>query len=292
MRVRRCLVKPLLGLLAVAVLQLGLAAGSGTSLAAAPAKKVFVPVKVLPRAPLAKPRVVLRPLVKPIIRPVVTRAPYRAPPLSRPQIVHRLATLPHTAFRAPVVVPLRPLKPARPAVVAPTAPKPASLTPPTTTLLPLTEKPLLLAQKTDWSVFRAAAGTGKTCFAATRPKDSEPRSGSRKPVTLYLTSYAAEGIKNELTVKLGWQAPADSTVTAMIAGREYPLSAGRDLAYPATGRVQRDLLQAMRNGNTLLLRTASKSDGAVIVRDSFSLIGLAEALRATEAACADPVAVH
>ncbi len=283
MRVRRCLVKPLLGLLAVVMLQLGVA------MAAAPVKRPVVPSKVQPRAPIAKPKLVLRPLLKPIARAVIARQPYHPVPLSRPQIVRRLATLPHTAFRAPVAVPLRPLKPARPALAAPQL---VSLTPPATPLLPQTEKPVLLAQKTDWSVFRSVSGTGKTCFAATRPKDSEPSLGSRNPVYLYLTSYTTDGIKNEVTVKMGWNAPADSTVTAMISGREYPLSAGRDLAYPSTGRVQRDLLQAMRNGNTLLLRTASKADGSVIVRDSFSLIGLAEALRATETACADPVTPH
>ena len=292
MRVRRCLVKPLLGLLAFAMFQMGGAAATGVAMAAVPVKRPVVPAKVLPRTPIAKPKLVLRPLIKPIARPVIARQPYHPPPLSRPQIVRRLATLPHTAFRAPVVVPLRPLKSAKPAVAAPTAPKLVSLTPPAAPPLPQTEKPVLLAQKSDWSVFRASAGTSRTCFAATRPKDSEPRLGSRNPVTLYLTSYYSDGIKNELTVKMGWQTPAGSTVTAMIAGREYPLSAGRDLAYPPTGRVQRDLLQAMRNGNMLLLRTASKTDGAVIVRDSFSLLGLAEALRVTETACADPVTAH
>ena len=236
-------------------LQLGAGLMLRESLAAAPVKKYHVPVK------------------------------RRVAPVLRAPIARRIAALPHTAFRAPAAQIYR-----RPPTSA--APKLASLTPPVTPSVLSPGKPIQLLQKADWSVFRATANGATTCFAATRPKDQVPKLDGRKPAYLYVTSYAADGIKNELTIKLGWQAPAGSEITAMVAGRDYKLAAGRQIAYPPSSRVQRDLLQAMRNGNTLLLRTTNKSDGTVIVRDQFSLLGLAEALHATDAACTEEVAPH
>jgi hypothetical protein len=218
---------------------------------------------------------------KPAKRPVVAARPAAKPAATRQRLLARLRTLPREAFRAPpprdatrAVVPIL----AHPAAVSPPAPPPALLT-----VRP--DAPVLLAQRGDWSVFRASLGDTRTCFAATQPKDSAPRLLNRTPVYLYLTSYVPGGIRDEMTVKLGFVVPPGSSLTATINGRGYRLAAKGDVAFPADAGSQRSLLDAMRHGAALQLMTVAR-DGSQTMTDAFSLLGLAAALQDTTSACA------
>ena len=97
--------------------------------------------------------------------------------------------------------------PAKP-VATPVSLPPATSAPTALPPAPRLNGPVLLAQKGDWSVFQSTSGGGRTCFAATRPKDSAPHLDDRKPVFLYLTSYAPGDVRNEVTFKMGM--PLDS----------------------------------------------------------------------------------
>ncbi len=241
-----------------------------------------------------KPAVAAKPAAKPVpVRPVV-RAPTKQQILAA-----KIRALPKTAFRAPLARPPVAAKPpvkvalARPAPYRPPAPvpqaKPVSLTPATQTppaLLARPDGPQLLARKSDWSVFRAISGDSRTCFAATRPKDSAPRLANRKQPFLYLTTYAPGDVRNEVTFKLGMPLETGSTVVAVIDGRNYRLAASGDMAYPKDIGGQRAILDGLRRGSSLTLRTAMAD--APIMTDAFSLLGLAAAMKASDEACVDP----
>lgn len=245
-----------------------------------------------------KPVVAARPVAKPVAKVVVR------PPTPKQLLAAKLQAAPKTAFRAPAPRPLvvarPPVKvalarpaPYRPAPVAPIARPvsltPASQTPPTIVIRP--GGPELLSQRGDWSAFRSISGDTRTCFVATRPKDSWPRLADRKPAFLYLTTYAPGDVRNEVTFKLGMPLDTDTSIVAVVDGHNYRLRAAGDMAYPGDIGVQRAMLDGLRRGNSLTLRTA-KADAplgsAPIMTDAFSLLGLAAAMKASDDACVDP----
>jgi len=207
------------------------------------------------------------------------------------------STAPKAAFRAQGVRPpvrlalVRPT-PYRPVAAAPLV-KPVSLPPDPAAALAPPSRPdgaVLLAQKGDWSVFRRISGDSRTCFVATRPKDSSPRLADRKPVYLYLTSYAPGDTRNEVTIKLGMPVESEEVVVAVVDGYNYRLAASGDMAYAMDIGGQRAMLEGMRHGNSLTLRMV-KADAAPgsapLMTDAFSLLGLATALKLSDAACAE-----
>jgi len=169
---------------------------------------------------------------------------------------------------APPSVPAQPASPLAPAFVAP-------------------GQPVLLAFASDWSIFRAEKDGAKTCYSATQPKDTAPQQAARGPVYLYVTSYAPGTIKHELTVNLGFNVPKEG-VTATIDGQDFPLSVGGDLAFPPNSQIQRDLLLAMRRGHTMLIRSSLGGAQSGVLTDAFSMLGVDDALRVIDAACATP----
>ena len=234
------------------VIAVGLCALAGSAIAVSPVKK-----KLLPKPKLVAHAVVTRPVV---VKP---------PPLAR------FKTIPKFAFRAP-----------QPRLPSPSPARPVTLTAPAVPHVIDPAKPTLLAQSGDWSAFRASTGGGQTCFSATQPKDTVPKQQGRAAAYVYLTNSWPGGVKHELTIQLGLNAPA-SGVTANVDGHDFRLAASGGVAYPPDTGTQQAMLQAMRHGHTLILKTDLNGSG--VVTDSFSLLGVEDALRATDYACIEPI---
>lgn len=209
------------------------------------------------------------------------------PPVARPQVIARPRYVPKLAFRAPAP---RPLAPRTTASITPL--RTVTLAPPATSVIVDGGKPALVALTGDWSVFAASVNGARSCFSATQPKDSAPRLPDRSPAYVYLASLPGGKQKRELTIKLGFNATPASAVTANVDGHDYPLQAAGDVAYPPNDSSQRDLLQAMRHGHTLLVRSTLASQAAAAVTDSISLLGMNDSMRLLDKACADPAALN
>lgn len=192
--------------------------------------------------------------------------------IAKPPVTASVRPVPKLAFRAP-----------QPKLPPPAVGQHVMHTPPAAPAAAAADKPTLLAQSGDWSAFRATSDGAPTCYSATQPKDTEPSQHGRSPVYFYLTSYSPGSIKHELTVKLGLAAPANGA-TANVDGQDFHLITKSGVAYPPDDRTQQDLLQAMRRGHTLLLKTGIN---AGVVTDSFSLLGVEDSMRASDAACSD-----
>lgn len=183
------------------------------------------------------------------------------PPAPAARLTPKYAFHPRTVIAAASSVPLNP----------PTLP-PAPVDP---------SKPQLLALNGDWSMFRFVKDGRRTCFAATKPKDSVPRQQAREQAYFYVTDATPGSVKHELTFKLGLSA---TSAMATVDGRDFQLAASNGLAYPPDEHTQKDLLQALRHGHTLILK--SDQPGSTAVVDSYSLLGIEQSLRATDQACA------
>src|SRR5262245_34042302 len=55
----------------------------------------------------------------------------------------------------------------------------------------------------DW-ILSVAQGDSKICYAATLPKMKEPASANRAKVLLYVSAWPKDGVKSEVSFKLGY----------------------------------------------------------------------------------------
>ena len=141
----------------------------------------------------------------------------------------------------------------------------------------------LLQKFDDWQVFLHETKDEKVCFAAAAPKDMEPKTAKRGPVFFYLTTWAKDGVRNEVSVKVGYAIKPDSTPVVAIGTDEYQLYAKDDKAFMRDPAEERRLLDSMRKGQTLTVKGVSLR--GTNTTDQYSLKGLASALKQVETSC-------
>jgi invasion protein IalB len=134
----------------------------------------------------------------------------------------------------------------------------------------------------DWS-FNVAEGDHKLCFAATQPKEKEPAAANRAKVLLYISAWPKEGVKSEVSVKLGYPIKPGSDVTITIGNDAFKLFAKDERAFVADPTEELKLIEAMKKGSKLLVQASSERGTAT--SDTYSLSGLSQALQALATSC-------
>jgi invasion protein IalB len=135
----------------------------------------------------------------------------------------------------------------------------------------------------NWSLNATADAANKTCFAATSPTLREPAGANRAPVVLYISAWPKEGVKSEISVKLGYKIKTGSDVVVTIGTATYTLFAKDDRAFIADATQELKLLDEMRKGAKLQVQATSERGTATT--DTYSLAGLSQALKALAQNC-------
>jgi hypothetical protein len=152
-----------------------------------------------------------------------------------------------------------------------------------TPLPALSQTTTQIAAHRDWSVYVHDASDGKVCFAATAPKDSTPRDVNRGPVYLYVTNWEKDGIKNEISVKIGYPFQEDSTPTVSVGDTTFQMFVREDNAFLRDPEDERRLVAAMKAGATMSVRGTSAR--GTVTTDNFSLFGVTAAIDEADSAC-------
>lgn len=141
----------------------------------------------------------------------------------------------------------------------------------------------LLKSFDDWQVFVHEAKDEKVCFAASAPKEMAPKGVNRGSVFLYLTTWAKDGVRNELSIKLGYTLKSDSTPLVAVGSDEFQLYPKDDKAFMRDPAEERKLIEAMRRGSDLTMKGTSSR--GTDTEDKYSLKGLTAALSHVESNC-------
>ncbi|MGO9170521.1 MAG: hypothetical protein ACLP7P_00950 [Rhodomicrobium sp.] len=176
----------------------------------------------------------------------------------------------------------QPAKPPKPPAVkpkpAPAAKKPAPATAPTV-------KARLLVKIGEWSVFiyEDTGGGGRVCFAAAAPADMQPKTAKRTPVVFYITTWQKDGVRNEVSVRLGYSMKPKSAAVITAGGQHFTLPGDDDKAYTKDLDDERKLLTAMSGGGAMVIKATSAKGTATT--DQYSLEGAAAAVQKAQEAC-------
>jgi invasion protein IalB len=141
----------------------------------------------------------------------------------------------------------------------------------------------LLQKYDDWQVFLHETKDEKVCFAASAPKEMKPDTAKRGAVYFYLTTWQKDGVRNEISVKVGYSIKPDSSPTVAVGDTEFQLYPKDDKAFMRDPGDERKLLDAMRkNANMTVKGTSARGTNTT---DQYSLKGLSNALKQLETAC-------
>lgn len=140
-----------------------------------------------------------------------------------------------------------------------------------------------LASFGNWTLNATPDEAGKTCFAATQPTQKEPAGANRAPVVMYISAWPKEGVKSEISVKLGYKIKGGSDVTVIIGTASFSLFSKDDRAFVADTTQELKLLDEMKKGSKLVVQATSERGTATT--DTYSLAGLSQALKALAEKC-------
>ncbi len=172
-------------------------------------------------------------------------------------------------------------KPPKP---APAKPKPSAVKKPAAQAVALpTVKARLLEKIGEWSVFIYEDANGRVCFAAAAPTDMQPKAAKRTPVVFYVTTWQKDGVRDEVSVKLGYPIKANSSAAVTAGGQQFALPGDDDKAYTKDLSDERKLLAAMASGGAMVVKATSAKGTATT--DHYSLDGAASAVQKLREAC-------
>jgi hypothetical protein len=135
----------------------------------------------------------------------------------------------------------------------------------------------------SWTSFTHGEAASLLCFATAQPAKQEPSSAKRDPAFVYVSSWPKDGVKAEISVKIGYALRKGSDVTLAVGSSSFKLFAHGDRAYVADATEELKLLEAMRKGSTMTVK--GTSDRGTATTDTYSLAGISQALAAVATNC-------
>ena len=135
----------------------------------------------------------------------------------------------------------------------------------------------------SWTGFTHGEGASLLCFATAQPAKQEPSNAKRDPAFVYVSSWPKDGVKAEVSVKVGYALRKNSEVTLAVGSSSFKLFVNGDRAYIADATEELKLLDAMRRGSTMTVQ--GTSERGTTTTDTYSLAGISQALQAITTNC-------
>lgn len=135
----------------------------------------------------------------------------------------------------------------------------------------------------DWSLFKHEEAAKQICFAASQPKKMSPAGANRDSVFFYISAWPKDGVKSEVSIRLGYPIKSGSTVQVKVGARSFDLFAKDDKAFVADPNEELKLIDAMKRGSTMSVDATSQR--GTQTSDDYSLIGISAALGGLAKAC-------
>ncbi len=141
-----------------------------------------------------------------------------------------------------------------------------------------TEQAVLLGQFNDWGAYKATPGGKKVCFALAKPATAtiEPANKKRDPSYAFISTRPSEKVKNEVSAIVGYPQKDGVDASAAIGSATYVMYTQKDGAWVKNAAEETQMVDAMRKGTDLVVKSVSKSGAKTT--DTYSLKGLAQAI--------------
>lgn len=136
--------------------------------------------------------------------------------------------------------------------------------------------PTLVAQYGDWGVYVNQASNNKVCFALSQPKERLPANLNRDPGYIFISTRPADNVRQEFSVLVGFPMKEDADPSLQIGNDNFALYARQTGAWIRNVAEEARLIDTMRKGRDLTMKSTSARGNATT--DRYSLSGIAQAL--------------
>lgn len=147
--------------------------------------------------------------------------------------------------------------------------------------------PEILGVFKSWTAYTTGTGSGKVCYALSKPIATEPRKLHRDPAYFLINDWPDRKAKGEPEIVPGYLYKDGSSVDADAGGTKFTLftknEGGVGGAWVEAQADEARLIDAMKAGNEIAISGTSKR--GTTVRDTYSTAGLSEALDKIHQSC-------
>ncbi|GGB38340.1 hypothetical protein GCM10011316_07980 [Roseibium aquae] len=145
------------------------------------------------------------------------------------------------------------------------------------------QSPTLLKQHNDWAAYALTGGSGKVCYALTKPTEMLPGDRNHGDVFFFVTTRPAEGVQGEPSLLVGYPFRDNSSVTATVDGTNFTMFTNNDGAWVDNAATEAQLVAAMKAGREMRVNGESSRGTKTTYR--FSLSGVTAAINTAQQAC-------
>ena len=145
------------------------------------------------------------------------------------------------------------------------------------------QTPTLLKQHKDWAAYSHAGGSGKVCYALTKPTQMLPGDRNHGDVFFFVSTRPSEGVTAEPSLLVGYPLKDGSTVSVDIDGKVFSLFTNKDGAWVENAATEAQLIAAMKAGREM--NVSGQSSRGTKTSYKFSLSGVTAAIETAGAAC-------
>jgi hypothetical protein len=136
--------------------------------------------------------------------------------------------------------------------------------------------PSLVGQFGDWGVYVNDAQKSKVCFALSQPRERLPANLNRDPGYIFISTRPADNVRNEFSVLVGYPLKEDADPSVQVGTDTFALYARDSGAWIRNVAEEARLIEAMRKGRDLEMKSTSARGNATT--DRYSLSGISQAL--------------
>lgn len=147
------------------------------------------------------------------------------------------------------------------------------------------EQAVLLGQFGDWGAYTATPGGKKVCFALSKPTSAvtDPAGRNRDASYAFVSTRPSEKVTNEVSLIVGYPQKPNYDASAAVDAKTFVLYTQNDGAWVKNAGEEAQMVEAMRKGSTLIVK--SESGRGTKTTDTYSLRGIGEALDKVAAEC-------
>lgn len=135
----------------------------------------------------------------------------------------------------------------------------------------------------SWSLYTTDAGATKLCFIAAQPSERAPPNANRATTLFYVSAWPKDGIRSEVSIKLGYPIKPASEVTVAVGKDTFKLFPKDERAYVADTTEELKLIEALKKGSAAAVSAVSARGTATT--DTYTLSGVKQALQALATTC-------
>lgn len=136
----------------------------------------------------------------------------------------------------------------------------------------------------DWTLHLNEGKSYKICFITAEPEEKGAAAGTRVASLFYVSAWPKDGVKAEVSVKLGFAVKTGSEVKVSVDKDSFKLFPKDERAFVADATQELKLIEAMKKGTRLKVEAKSER-GSTSTTDGYSLSGFSQAMTALAQAC-------